>query len=78
MLVHLAREAEIDDLRDAVVVHEDVGGLEVAMDKIATLRERGLRENYLHVEKAAEQLVQKRFHVAFTPARNTVVVLQDP
>ena len=47
--VHLARETEDDDLNVALAVYQDVGGLQVAVDQVPAL----------HVEQAAEELVQE-------------------
>ena len=47
--VHLARETEVDDLHVALAVYQDVGGLQVTMDQVPAL----------HVEQAAEKLVQE-------------------
>ena len=37
LIVHLARQAEVDDLQLAFVVDQDVGGLEIAMDDVCAL-----------------------------------------
>ena len=37
LVVHLARQAEVDDLQLAFVVDQDVGGLEIAMDDVCAL-----------------------------------------
>lgn len=37
LVVHLSRQAEVDDLQLAFVVDQDVGGLEIAMDDVCAL-----------------------------------------
>ena len=78
LLVHLASEAEVDDLGHAAIAYQDVRRLEVSMHEIATLESHGsMQRTHLHVEKAAQQLIQERFDVALTPALNVVVIFNN-
>ena len=77
LLVHLARQTEVDDFHLALRVHEDVGGLEIAVDEIAALALNFVFHRYLHIQQATEDLVQERLHMLLSPTADALGVAHN-
>lgn len=73
---HLTRQPKVDDLHVALAVNEHVGGFEVAMDQIRTLRLITRIRTHLHVEQTAEDLIQNTLDVLVAPTRDALPRLQ--
>ena len=72
------RDAEVGDLRAALVVDDDVVRLEVAVDDPAPVREaRGAQDLHGEVDRAARverRLVAGRGRLSVRPSRNSIAM----
>lgn len=73
----MASEAEVDDLHVAPAADKDVRRLQVAMDDVAALAVILSSNPHLHVEQAAQNLVEQGFHVLLSPAGDLIGVPHD-